>query len=72
MGKRYKEITQFVKEGPMKNVPVHNALSLKQILVNERIPQLVYPPCLSDLVQCDFYMFTKVKEKYIEGNTFSI
>lgn len=48
------------------NEPVHNALTLKQILANVHILVSEYTSYSSDLAPCDFYVFLKV-EKELEG-----
>jgi transposase len=44
-----------------KNVPLHNALALKQFLTDKCILMVETPPPSPDLAPCDFYLFPKVK-----------
>jgi hypothetical protein len=43
------------------NAPAHNALTVKQFLVDRYIPVLQHPLYSPDLALCDFYLFPKVK-----------
>jgi len=43
------------------NMPVHNALSVKQFLANKNIIVLEHPPYLPELAPCNFCLFPKIK-----------
>ena len=52
------------------NAPAHNALSIRQFLVERNVAVLDHPPYSSDLAPCDFFLFSKLKE-VIKGARFS-
>jgi len=41
--------------------PAHNALSVKQFLVNKNITVFEHPPSSPYFAPCDFYLFPKIK-----------
>jgi len=45
------------------NAPAHTALSIREFLAKKNIPVLPHPPYSSDLAECDFYLFPKLKSK---------
>ena len=47
----------------------HNALSVKQFLVNKNIILLEHPSYSPDLAPCDFYLFPKIKS-VLQGTQF--
>src|SRR5580692_1661011 len=51
------------------NAPAHNALSVRQFLVDKNITVLEQPPYSPDLAPCDFFLFPKLKG-VIKGTRF--
>ena len=43
------------------NAPAHTALSIRQFFAEKNIATLEHPPYSSDLAQCDFFLFLKIK-----------
>jgi hypothetical protein len=41
------------------NAPAHKAFSVKQFLAQKSITEMEHPPCSSDLVPNDFWLFPK-------------
>ena len=54
----------------MTNAPIHNTVSVRQLLVKKQITALDHPPYSPDLAWCDFWLFHRLKI-VIKGTHFS-
>jgi histone-lysine N-methyltransferase SETMAR len=53
-----------------KNVPAHDALSVRNFLAKKSITKMDHPPHLPDLAPCDFWLFRKL-ENVLKGQRFA-